>query len=402
MLPWALWLVTRAYGILIILDRAPYPNRDEILGDPGIYAQWSRMLADGSFPVGDERWQYPPLAAAVFLAPRLFGGSYTPAFAFLALAADALIMVLLTRRDSLAGAWAWTAGLVLLGPISYARYDLMVTVVAVLALLMLARPWLFGALAAVGALLKVWPALLLLGLPRDRRGGAALAACALVGGVLLGAFALVKGEAPWSFLSAQRSRGLECEALAGTPFMLGRLNGAWSGEIRYQYGSMELVGPHVHAVARLCLPLAAAALLVVAVRAWRGARQGWDAAWACDAAFAAVLVAVATSRVLSPQYMLWLLGLGAVCAAHTGSRQRPATVLVLAAAALSQLLYPLRWDGLMAGEALETWVLALRNLLVLAAAALAVARLRPAAPPSLVTRAARAWRRSPPLGAAAR
>lgn len=402
-LPWAFWVGTRVYGILIILDKVPYPHRSEILGDPAIYEQWSGLLADGTFP-SDDRWQYPPLAAAVFLAPRLLEFSYTTSFAVLALAMDALIMALLARRDTLAGAWAWTAGLVLLGPISYVRYDLMVTIVAVLALLVLSRQWIFGWLVAVGTMLKVWPVLLLMALPRDRRGAAGLASCAVTGLVLLVSLAVVLGEAPLSFLDAQASRGLECEAVAGTVLMVGRLYG-WSGTINYQYGSMELVGPYVTGIAKLCLPLTVVALAVVAVRAWRGSGPGWSAAWGCDVAFAAVLAAVVTSRVLSPQYMLWMLGLGAVCLAHRESRQRPTTVLILIAAALSQFLYPMRWNELMAAEPLETWVLAVRNLLVLAAAILAVVRLRPVsrrAPGPARDSRARGWRRSPLPDAAAR
>jgi uncharacterized membrane protein len=379
---WACWLVTRIAGIAIIVDRLPYPARDEILGDPGIYAQWSEILAAGQFPEGDVRWQYPPLAAVVIWTPRLLPTSYTTAFALLALAMDLLIMWLLTRRGRRpAGAWAWVAGLVLLGPLSYVRYDLMVTIVAVLALLLLARHRVFGALAAVGAMLKVWPVLLLFALPRNRRGAEAVLACAVTGGVILLAFAVAQGEAPWSFLDSQVSRGLECEALAATPLMLARLSG-WQGTIAYQYGSMELVGPHVSTIAAVCLPLTVAGLAVVAVLVWRGTARGWDAAWGCDAAFAAVLVAVATSRVLSPQYMLWLLGLGAVCLAHAGTRQRIPAMLILAASALSQFLYPWEWHDLMAGAVLETWVLAVRNVLVLAATVLAVAALRRTPPAS--------------------
>jgi hypothetical protein len=375
-LVWVCWLATRAAGLLIILDRFPYPRRGEILGDPAIYEEWSRILAGGAFPEGDVRWQYPPLAAPVMLLPRWLGGTYTTTFALVALAADLLIMWLLTRsRRPPAGAWAWTAGLVLLGPMSYVRYDLIVTVAAVAALLMLARQRVFGVLAAVGALLKAWPVLLLTALPRGRRGAEAVAAFAVTCGAALLAFGLVQGRAPWDFLNAQVSRGLECEAVAATPFMLARLS-SWQGTIVYQYGSMELVGPGVERTAALLPPLTVVALLVVAVLAWRGTGRGWNAAWGCDVAFAAVLAAVATSRVLSPQYMLWLLGLGAVCLAHHGSRQRPAVLLILAATALSQFLYPLNWPDLMAAAPKETWVLAVRNLLVLAATVIAVARLR--------------------------
>jgi Glycosyltransferase family 87 len=376
-LVWVCWLATRTVGLLIIIDRFPYPRREEILGDPAIYEEWSRILAGGAFPEGDVRWQYPPLAAPVMLLPRWLGGTYTTTFALVALAADLLIMWLLTRsreRPS-TGAWAWTAGLVLLGPMSYVRYDLVVTVAAVAALLMLARHRIFGVLAAVGALLKAWPVLLLMALPRGRRGVEAVAACAVTCGVVLSAFGLAQGRAPWDFLNAQLSRGLECEAVAATPFMLARLS-SWNGTIVYQYGSMELVGPGVERVATLLPPLTIVALLAVAVLAWRGAGRGWNAAWGCDVAFAAVLAVVATSRVLSPQYMLWLLGLGAVCLAHHGSRQRPAVLMVLAATALSQFLYPLNWPDLMAARTGETWVLVVRNLLVLAATTIAIARLR--------------------------
>ncbi|HEX2316328.1 MAG TPA: glycosyltransferase 87 family protein [Thermomonospora sp.] len=374
---WACWLATRITGLLIVAGGFPYPTRDEILGDPAIYEEWAGVLAGGGFPEDDVRWQYPPLAVPVMLLPRWLGGDYTTTFALVALAADLVVMLLLTRArgGSLAGAWAWTAGLVLLGPMSYVRYDLIVTVAAVAALAALARHRVFGILAAVGTLLKAWPVLLLLGLPRDRRGVREVVAFAAAAGTLLAACALVLGRAPWSFLDAQTSRGLECEAVAATPFMIDRLSG-WTGQIVYQYGSMELVGPGVARVADL-LPLATvAALALVAVLAWRGAGRGWTAAWGCDVAFAAVLAAVATSRVLSPQYMLWLLGLGAVCLTHRASRQRPAVLMVLAAAALSQFLYPLNWQELMAADTLETWVLAVRNALVVAATVTAVARLR--------------------------
>ncbi|SEG89297.1 Protein of unknown function [Thermomonospora echinospora] len=375
-LVWGCWLATRIVGLLIILDRFPYPRRGEILGDPAIYEEWSRILAGGAFPEGDVRWQYPPLAAPVMLLPRWLGGTYTTTFALVALAADLLIMWLLTRSGRpLAGAWVWTAGLVLLGPMSYVRYDLVVTVAAVAALLMLARHRIFGVLAAVGALLKAWPVLLLAALPRSRRGAEAAAAFAVTCGAVLLVFGLAQGRAPWEFLDAQVSRGLECEAVAATPFMIARLS-SWDGTIVYQYGSMELVGPGVERAAALLPPLTVAALLVVAVLAWRGAGRGWNVAWGCDVAFAAVLAAVATSRVLSPQYLLWLLGLAAVCLAHRGSRQRPAVPLILAATALSQFLYPLNWPDLMAAQPLETWILAVRNLLVLAATVIAVARLR--------------------------
>ncbi|MYR62913.1 DUF2029 domain-containing protein, partial [Streptomyces sp. SID625] len=100
----------------------------------------------------------------------------------------------------------WTAGAPLLGPVLYARYDVLVTAVAVAALLAGARrPRVLGVLAALGALLKVWPVLLLAGV-RGRGGRRAWTAAAVTVAVPVAVCALcVPGTL--SFLAAQGGRG---------------------------------------------------------------------------------------------------------------------------------------------------------------------------------------------------
>ena len=49
-------------------------------------------------------------------------------------------------------------------------------------------------------------------------------------------------------------------------------------------------------------------------------------------AFVGVLMFTATSRVISPQYMVWLVGLAAVCLCFRSSRMQLPVYLVLAAA----------------------------------------------------------------------
>ena len=61
-----------------------------------------------------------------------------------------------------------------------------------------------------------------------------------------------------------------------------------------------------------------------------------------DVAFAAVCVSIVASRVFSPQYMIWLLGIGAVCLVWRRTARVP-VVLMLAAAAAAQILYPYGW-----------------------------------------------------------
>jgi len=104
-----------------------------------------------------------------------------------------------------------------------------------------------------------------------------------------------------------------------------------------------------------------------------------------DAAFTVVLLLVLTSRVLSPQYLVWLLGLAAVVLAvpRGESSQRPAAWLVLLAGLLTGIMYPwleqdYSWTGTLPG----TLVLTARNLVLLAAAVVSCARLWRSTSPS--------------------
>lgn len=362
------WLATRS--VLLMLG----PTNQHVSHDMRHYAAWGKTIAGGGFPSGDT-WQYPPLAAVVMVAPRLIPFlDYLHAFVTLALLADLLVLLaLLMGTASRAGAWTWTVGLFLLGSIVQFRYDLFVTAVAVLALRALPRQVLTGALVGVGALLKVWPLLLLVALPRDRRAVRALAAC---GVVVAAVMAVSLGHL--GFLNGQRSRGLEIEAVAVTPWQLARLFGHPT-KIVHRYGCAEFAFPGASAIALICGFATLFGLALVACSAWR--RSSWSPAWGCDLALAAVLVAVVTSRVLSPQYLIWLIGIGAVAMTFPGSRQRPVVALILAAALLTQVVFPFGWDGLASKDPQLLSVLALvaRNALLVAATVLSLARIWPSA-----------------------
>ncbi|MET9496352.1 glycosyltransferase 87 family protein [Streptomyces sp. NPDC006552] len=364
-------MLTRAAMLLLLLQDAAHPLGVGGVGNEvhGLYARWSATLAQGTFPTGDPLWQYPPGAGPLLLAPSVLPGlTYFQAFVTLTLAADALVGYALARggREP-AGAWLWTAGLPLLLHIPLARYDVEVTALAVLALLTLHRsPRLTGTLAALGALVKVWPALTLLGIERGRTTrqawGAALTAAAAMLLVLALAF-----RSPLSFLSGQGGRGVQIESLGGTALALARRAG-WRGRVRYRYGAMEYVGPHVGLVAGVAVALTAAAF--VGLLWWRLRARRHTTATPFDAALCAVLLFTVTSRVISPQYLVWLLGLAAVCLTSRHTTQRPVALLVLAAAGVSALAYPVLYADVMAGTWTGVAVMVVRNALLLGAALL--------------------------------
>ena len=376
----AAWLTTRALMLwLLAHDTLP------LLGGGGVarevwrlYAHWYGVLTTGAFPAHDPLWQYPPGAGPVLLSPALLPGlTYFQAFVGLTLLADAAITYALARAGarpgrSPHGAALWTGGLPLLLHVPLARYDVQVTALAVLALLTLPHSTrACGAFAALGALVKVWPVLVLLGVERGRATRSAWRWAALTGTAAL-ALLLARFDNPLAFLRQQGGRGVQIESLGGTALALATHAGR-PGTVRYQYGALEYTGPYVSLIAHASLVATAVAggLLLW----WRVRARRWTPATPYDAALTAVLLFTVTSRVISPQYLVWLLGLAAVCLTSRHTAQRPVAALIVAATAVSAVVYPVLYAEVEAATWTGCALMLLRNALLVTAATLSFTRL---------------------------
>ncbi|MEU1227100.1 glycosyltransferase family 87 protein [Streptomyces sp. NPDC005828] len=375
----AAWLLSRA-GMLLLLSRDSL-GIGGVAREVDLYQHWYGQFASGTFPPGDVTWQYPPGAGLVIMSPGILPWlTYFQAFVTLTLLADAVVTLALARADSARlthGAWIWVCGLPLLLHLPLARYDVQTTALAVLALLALnarrtAAHQLGGALAGIGAMVKVWPALALIGTPRGRTTREAWTAAAVTALALLATLALFFSES-LGFLRQQGSRGIQIESLWGTALATARAAGAWPGRVEFRYGAFEYVGPYVSSLGHLALLLTVIAFAWLLL--WRLQARRWTPATPFDAALAAVLLFTVTSRVISPQYMIWLLGLAAVCLTSRHTVMRPVALLLLPAAALSSLAYPVLYDEVVYGTTAGVAVMVLRNGLLLAAALLAARRL---------------------------
>ncbi|MHA5049783.1 glycosyltransferase 87 family protein [Streptomyces sp. SD15] len=376
----AAWVATRALMLWLLAhdDIAPLGNGAVSREVSHLYFRWYGVLSHGAFPAGDRLWQYPPGAAPMLLSPALLPSlTYVQAFVTLTLVADAVIALALARAGarpgrSPRGAVLWTLGLPLLLHIPLARYDVQVTAFAVISLLTLTRSTrACGAFAALGALVKVWPALALLGTPRGNTTREAWTSAAVTAAGLLAVLTAAFGN-PLDFLRQQGGRGVQIESLGGTVLGFARHAG-WPGRVRYQYGAMEFVGPYVPAVAAVSLALTVAAFGLLLL--WRARARRWTPTTPYDAALAAVLLFTVTSRVISPQYMVWLLGLSAVCLTSRHTTQRPVAALIVAATAVGSVAYP----GLYGEVVHSTWtgclLMLVRNGLLATAALLSFSRL---------------------------
>ncbi|WP_245984082.1 glycosyltransferase 87 family protein [Streptomyces tateyamensis] len=372
------WFTTRTLLLLIVLGVLKVTSLDVTTDVSVIYHGWYEVLQTGTFPMDDVTWQYPPGAALVMLLPGLLPWSYLISFYVLCAVFDALAIGMLVRSGmrkgrSFLGAWVWVAGVPLLGPTVYCRYDIMVTAIAVAGLLvLLRRPVLGGLLLGFGGLIKIWPLLALAGTPRGRRTRRSwTAALAALSGL---AFLLAAGmNGAFQFLTFQADRGIEVESVGALPLHFARLFGGWHGLVSMNYGSVELLGPWVTVISKVSMAatLAGFAWLLY----WRLRARRWQPSTTYDAALATLLVFTVTSRVISPQYLVWVVGLAAVCLTVRGTSQRPVAVMVLVATLLTTLEFPMAFGQVVNSQPWGVTVLALRNLLLVAATLLSCRRL---------------------------
>lgn len=336
--------------------------------DVNNYEAWSHQLTALHTMPGGESWQYPPGAAWLMLAPRLwpesYGGAFVGLMLFFDLAGLGLLALLGRREGSYRGVWVWLLAMPLLGTFALLRFDLVPTAIAIGALLVInRRPGWFGALAGFGAAIKVWPIVLLFGEWNRRRLLAAAAAAAAVLALVFGVSALVFGD-PASFLGAQGGRGLQEEAVATLPWQLKALVTGDLPQRAIHYGAWQIAEDGADAVATVLELLSVAALAAAAAWWWlrgRAIRIGdahlADASVSRDFVFTVVLLLVITSRVLSAQYMVWLLGLAAVVLSASDTRLARPAWTVVAASALTTFLFK------------SPAAIAARDLLLLVAAA---------------------------------
>jgi hypothetical protein len=365
---WALWLATRT--LLYLAGTVP-----RFAGDVGLYQHWyACCLSRHAFPSADPMWQYPPGAGLVLWLPGRLPGSYLDDFALLAIGCDLAVTIILyatAQRDgSPAGAWYWVCGVPVLGSLAVGRLDMISVMLSVAALCAAGRGGVRGVLLAAATAVKAWPVTLLAGTAPGqwRRVPVALAA-------VLAFLAFFRGPT-MSFLAHQDARGVEIESAVAVPFMIWRLAG-WHGSVVYQYGAWQLSGEYAglaRDASRLGLIFIAAAVTVWCVLTARG-RIRWRPEFAADVPLAVTLLVLVASPVLSPQYMLWAIGIAAACLATGQTTQRPVALAILAAALLTVIVFPGGWQSLLRGSAMMTGILAARDALLAAAAAASCWRL---------------------------
>ena len=375
-------------GVWAVLHHGFY-GRDTITDIP-VYERYGWAMADGQVPFRDFRLEYPPGALPVFVLPALGtvadDSGYTDRFGLLMQIAGALALggvaaaalALRATRRRLALALLAPAVLPLaLGSVIVSRFDLWPAAItaAALAALLLGRWRIGGAVLGLAFVTKIYPLVLLpiavaaAWRARGRREGTAVAIAflAAVLSVLL-PFLVLSPAGVWEMVVRQSTRPLQVESLGAGVLLAAHQAFGVGITFRSGHGSQNLAGALPDALGALQTVAQVALLLAL----WAGfARGPIDRERLVRGSAAAVVAFVALGKVLSPQYLIWLLPLVPLVGGRRGIR---AVALLAVACVLTQLWFPFRYWQLVAPlitpgaepDALASWLVLARDLVLLA------------------------------------
>ena len=371
------------------------------IADLPVYQRYGDAIERGNVPYRDFRLEYPPGALAAFALPSLVSSgkrSYARVFGL-----ELMVLGLVTLVACFAGlrtlgvaGWRLALGLtplalapLLVGPLLLTRFDLYPAAVtaAAVALLLAGRDRLGAGVLGAAVAVKLYPAVIVplaLAWTWRRRGRGegflGLAICAAVAAVVFLPFvALAPDGVAWS-VRRQLDRPLQIESL-GSAVLLALHHAAgmplgWSSS----HGSQNLTGAVAVAAAVVTTVVQLALLGYVW---WRFARDSAPRGQVLAEAAAAVLVAfVVLGKVLSPQFVIWLLPAVGLVA---GGRAWRAIPLLAVACVVTRAWFPDRyWRLVFDFDPLASWLVLARDALlvwVLVLLVLAVTRREPALSP---------------------
>jgi hypothetical protein len=402
-------MILRALALVAVYALATTvgPTSDTSINDLYVYSVYADAVHQGLRPFIDFGFEYPPLALYPIVLSD--GDPWRLAIGMLG-----CLLVTQWCCERLAGpqaGWVMALSPLLVGAMVRTHFDALPAALALAGLLAIATGAGDGAprplrrdlltpigffLLALGGMVKLWP-LALVGVAvvwlwaRGQRSAAVL-------GVVLTAVVSLAILAPFprgglrDAVRFHQDRPVQIESTPATVlYVLGRSSVTGDPVRPDVYKSNGLAGGGAHTVEVLFQLLQVLALLAAFALAARGGR---DVRQLVLCSMLAVVAFVALGKVLSPQYLVWLMPFAAL--AWAWGARGPA-LLTLAAAVVTQLEFPSRYFHLLTGDGTTFAIVGLRNaLLVAAGISLAAAAARSPSPGS-VPPAPRLPRTSPAL-----
>ena len=355
-------------------------KREQIVDTP-VYHRYGTAMDDARVPYRDFGLEYPPGALPTFVVPALgdadfqtFTRRFEGLMAVCGLALVAFVAAALAGLGAGARRLAAALGFVALAPLAagsvvLSRFDLWPAALtaAALAALLSGRGRLGHGALGLAIAAKLYPAVLAplaVAYVWKREGRREAMRC---GAIMAGATAIVvlpflvlSPGGVWDSVTRQASRPLQIESL-GSAFLLAA-HQALGLDITMDssHGSQNLAGTLPDVLAALQALVQVAVLVAIWVAFARGPADKERFVLAC----AAVLTAfIALGKVLSPQFLIWLIP---VVPLVRGRRGLAASGLLAAALVLTQLWFPFRyWDLALEFDPTASWLVLVRDLVLL-------------------------------------
>jgi hypothetical protein len=356
--------------------------RDQIVDTP-IYERYGEAVTQGQVPYRDFPVEYPPAALPVFVLPALGDGgseTYERRFDGLMATLGVACVLLAAATSSLWAPFFVAVAPLLLGSVVLSRFDLWPAALTATALALLAvgryrlgagtlglatAAKLYPAVIAPIALAYVWRA-------RGRREALICTAAflAVIAAIVL-PFAVVAPGGVWDAFWRQAGRPLQIESLGAGLLLAAHHLFGFELTMESSHGSQNFAGGAAAALAVVSTVLQVGVLAAIWVWHARGPATR-DRLLAASAA--AVCAFVAFGKVLSPQFLIWLIPIVPLI---RGRRGVAASALLAAALVLTQLWFPIRyWELALEFDTAASWLVLARDVVLVGLTLLLAARVR--------------------------
>ncbi len=375
-----------AFAAVIFYTAFRFSGIDSEVGT--LYFNYAEQMVSGKMPYSGFAAEYPPFAMVIILIPRLFSfDSFTYQVAFGVLAYAFLLAGLIwtyriaeryTDKPGRAADYFIVFTMILLDFV-LDRYDVFPMIMLIGSLYFFSKErytasWI---MLALGTITKLYPALaapiyLIYFIRKKRYDLAAkgVGICLVIGIASMIPFFIADPDTALSFLTYHMDRGLQTEAPVTSVLML--LGSFDIIDISYifNYGSDNIYGDVPDAIAKVMMPLMIVCILAVYVLYALKSKDDRDGFTDIHyAAFAAVMMFMLVNKVLSSQYLIWVIGFMAITMFTVAREKRNGTGwLYIVIVALTQANLVVNYAFRDAGEEfslLGILILIVRNALLI-------------------------------------
>lgn len=390
----AVWLLT--HFLLVAAIFFPEVHWRNPIWDVRLYYHYANLVFDGWIPYKDFSLEYPPLALPFFLLPRLFSqdfNTYLKVYNLEVLAIEFGTLVVIAKMSSrdpinderqVYPLYAYLLLMSSSGQIFLNRYDAVPAFLVALWIYLYVRGQKEAAwfILACSVMTKIYPVILapLFLLTYFRRGDWRVKESLV--GVLLFLSSVVLISAPFLLLGGEQlleaflyhwERGIQLESTYASLLLLLHLTSGLPVVVR-PFRAVEVFSPISSLLSWLALPITLISELGIYLAFARcrdrskdgHPRQEDDASRLIRFSLLSTLAFLLSYKVFSPQFLVWLFPLAALLEGPSENAEKNMTAFLIVVAGLTQTIYPLAYKQLAAISPLVTFVLLVRNLLLIA------------------------------------